>query len=162
MIFDSQGTVARYILQKGKHTNSKYYRCKILPQVINQMINKMKKTRSAHLRTGRVYLLLDNASSHKTKEVREYLAENKVKALSHPPSRPDLSPCDFWLFPLLMEHVAGMKLTRCQDLAKEVHSHLPRSEYEKCFKKWMQRLRQCIEVRGEYFQGLSRHYLMYV
>ena len=94
--------------------STNYYRCKILPQ----MINHMKKTRAAHLRTGRVYLLHDNTSSHKTKEVRDYLTEHKVNILLHPSYSPDLAPCDFWLFPLLTESMEGMKFPWCQVLAK--------------------------------------------
>ena len=73
------------MLLKGKQINNKYYKCKIL-------INHMKKTK---LRIGRVFLLYDNASSHKSKEVRDYLAEQKVKVLPHPPYSPDFVLCDF-------------------------------------------------------------------
>ena len=64
---------------------------KIFPQVINYM----KKIRPACLRIDRVYLLHNNAFSHKTKEVRNYLAEHMVKVLPHPPDSPDLALCDF-------------------------------------------------------------------
>jgi histone-lysine N-methyltransferase SETMAR len=154
IFFDSSSAVVVDMLQKGKHINSRYYRHKILPQVINHM----KKNKPASLRTSRLYLLHDNASSHKTKEVNDYLATQKIKVLPHPPYSPDLAPCDFWLFPLLTQCMAERKFSRCQDLAKEVNSQLrrvPRSEYAECFKKLIQRLRQCIEVGGEYFEGLQ-------
>ena len=48
-----------------------------------------------------VHLLHDNASSHKCEIVKSFLASEKVKVLNHPPYSPDLSPCDFFLFPRL-------------------------------------------------------------
>jgi len=35
---------------------------------------------------------------YKVNIVNEYLSENKVKILSHPPYSLDLAPCDFFLF----------------------------------------------------------------
>ena len=32
-----------------------------------------------------------------------FLASEKLKVLNHPPNSPDLSPCDFFLFPRLKE-----------------------------------------------------------
>ena len=58
----------------------------------------MKKIRPAHLRTGWVYVLHDNASPHKTKKVRDYLAEQKVKILPYPLYNPDLAPVMFCYF----------------------------------------------------------------
>ena len=48
-----------------------------------------------------VHLLHDNASSHKCEVVKSFLASVKVKVLNHPPYSPDLSHCDFFLFPRL-------------------------------------------------------------
>jgi transposase len=46
-------------------------------------------------------LLHDNASSQKAAIVREYLKQEKVVELPHPPYSPDLAPCGFFLFPSL-------------------------------------------------------------
>ena len=42
-------------------------------------------------------------SSQKCEVVKSFLASEKVKVLNHPPYLPDLSPCDFFLFPRLMK-----------------------------------------------------------
>jgi len=39
--------------------------------------------------------------------VREFLAQNKITTLPHPPYSPDLAPCDFFLFPKLKTHLKG-------------------------------------------------------
>ena len=38
-----------------------------------------------------------------------FLASEKVKVLNHPPYSPDLSPCDFFLFPKLKIMLSGNK-----------------------------------------------------
>ena len=40
-----------------------------------------------------------------------FLASEKVKVLNHPPYSPDLSPCDFFLFPRLKKMLSGNKYT---------------------------------------------------
>ena len=54
-----------------------------------------------------VHLLHDNASSHNSEVVKSFLASEKVKVLNHPPYSPDLSPCDFFLFPTLKKMLFG-------------------------------------------------------
>ena len=54
-----------------------------------------------------VHLLQDNASSHKCEVVKSFLASEKVKVLNYPPYSPDLSPCDFFLFPRLKKMLSG-------------------------------------------------------
>ena len=57
---------------------------------------------------------------------------------------PSLQPwtcplCLFLLFPLLRKHMAGMKFTQCQHLAKKVNSQLrwvPNSKYKKYVRKY--------------------------
>ena len=44
-------------------------------------------------------LIHDNAPAHKRVLVQDFLKEEKVVQLSHPPYSPDISPCDFFLFP---------------------------------------------------------------
>ena len=53
--------------------------------------------------------LVYNASLHKAAIVREYLKQEKVVELPHPPYSPDLAPCDFFLFSRLKKHLVGRK-----------------------------------------------------
>ena len=38
-----------------------------------------------------------------------FLVSEKVKVMTHPPYSPDLSPCDFFLFPRLKKMLSGNK-----------------------------------------------------
>ena len=42
-----------------------------------------------------------NAPPHKTKQVNELLMKKRISLINHPPYSPDLSPCDYFLFPRL-------------------------------------------------------------
>nr|KAG5697247.1 hypothetical protein BaRGS_031243 [Batillaria attramentaria]KAG5697713.1 hypothetical protein BaRGS_000598 [Batillaria attramentaria] len=66
----------------------------------------------------------DNAAPLKAKITTTFLEEREIKVLAHPPYSPDLAPCDFWLFPILKERLAGRKFDRIQDLSKAVKSEL--------------------------------------
>ncbi|GFV53160.1 histone-lysine N-methyltransferase SETMAR [Trichonephila clavipes] len=41
----------------------------------------------------------DNARPHIPRCVLDVSQQNNVEILPHPPYSPDLTPCDFWLFP---------------------------------------------------------------
>jgi hypothetical protein len=41
----------------------------------------------------------DNAPAHTLLVVREFLTKNNVSTVLHPAYLPDLTPCDFYMFP---------------------------------------------------------------
>jgi hypothetical protein len=43
----------------------------------------------------------NNAPSHTAMAVQQFLAQNNIPIVPHPPYSPDLAPSDFWLFPTL-------------------------------------------------------------
>ena len=105
-----------------------------------------------------VLLHHDNASPHKAKIVKDYLEEQELQVLPHPPYSPDLAPCDFWLFPTLKECLAGRKFYGLQDLAKAVLSELrsiPKEDDAAAMEKWIAPLRTCRQ--GEYFEGMQKY-----
>ena len=55
-------------------------------------------------------LLHDNAPTHKGGIVTEFLQQENVTVLPHPPSSLDLAPCDF--FSRLKKLLAGGKISR--------------------------------------------------
>ena len=77
--------------------------------------------------------------------------------MEHPPYSPDLSPCDFFLFPGLKKKLAGRKYTSHQMLGATLNllRDIPEKDYEKAFKDWIKRLRLCVSDKGEFFEGLK-------
>ncbi|CAH1960743.1 unnamed protein product [Acanthoscelides obtectus] len=57
----------------------------------------------------RIILDQDNASSHTAQKTRQYLTEENVELLDHPPYSPDLSPNDFFTFPKIKNRLRGQR-----------------------------------------------------
>ena len=110
-----------------------YYRENVLPKVASEINDQCPNTS-----TSRTMVLHDNAKSHKTGAVTQYLKYNKFTSLSHSAYSPDLVPCDIWLFPRLEEILAGPKSTHIQDLSRAVFSVLrgiPKEEFSSTFQQ---------------------------
>ena len=152
VFFSVDGVVASKVVPKGATVNGSFYVGEVLPKVFENFTKKRER------RTMRnVMLHHDNATSHKTKAVTNYLEEKRIVLLPHPPYSPDLAPCDFFLFPEIKKKLAGRHFDRIENLARAVKAitdNIETHEYEKCFKDWQIRLKRCIEVHGEYFEGM--------
>ena len=53
-----------------------------------------------------------------------FLASEKLKVLNHPPYSPDLSPCDFFLFPRLKKMLSGNNYTSRSSLGSAIYQCL--------------------------------------
>ena len=98
IFFKCKGPVLVDILPETITLTGTYYRQNILPGVIQDTEQKRPTTGIKD-----VLLHHDNASPHKAKIVKDYLEEQELQVLPHPPYSPDLAPCDFWLFPTIKE-----------------------------------------------------------
>lgn len=99
----------------------------------------------------------DNAAPHKAGIVTEYLNKERVKLLPHPPYSPDLALCDFYLFPKIKHELGGKSFNSVENLSRAIQAiteAIPKEEYYKSFQSWQDRLKKCIEVEGEYFEGM--------
>jgi len=57
--------------------------------------------------SGDWFLLHDNAPSHNATIVKQFLAQQKVTVLDHPPYSPNLEPADYFLFQKVKSHLKG-------------------------------------------------------
>ena len=152
IFFDLKGPVLQISAPKGCSAAGKFYR----ESVFTQLVDFYQKRRA---RTGvrGIKLLHDNALAHKSATVQEYLKESGLDVLDHPPYSPDLSPCDFWLFPRLKEMLAGHRFESCCGIGSAVYQclqHIPKEDYRAAFRKWVDRCKMCVEADGAYFEGL--------
>ena len=89
--------------------------------------------------------------------LKSFLASRKVKVLNHPPYSPDLSPCDFFLFPRLKKMLSGNKYTSRSSLGSDIYQrlqHIPKEDYLSAFRDGVKWLQKCVSIKGEYFEGL--------
>ena len=94
---------------------------------------------------------------HKSATVQECLKEPGLDVLDHPPYSPDLSPCDFWLFPRLKEMLTRHHFESHCGIGSAVYQclqHIPKEDYRAAFRKWVDRCKMCVEADGAYFEGL--------
>ena len=97
--FAGKGEISRIVIPKVTSIIGQYYRDVILPKVI-------KNFRQHH--PGRLIRFHDgNAPPHRCQSVLDFLENQEVVRVSHPPYSPDLAPCDFWLFPKIKSELRG-------------------------------------------------------
>lgn len=153
VFFSTQGPAIQIPVPKGKGVTGKFYRDKVLKKLKRYYSKRRPKCGFQNIR-----LLHDNAPAHKARIVTEYLQQEKVTVLPHPPYSPDLAPCDYFLFPRLKKMLAGRKFSRRCFVGSAVFQCLkgiPTKDYENAFRMWIKRLKLCIEYRGEYFEGMK-------
>ena len=89
----------------------------------------------------------DNAPCHTAISVIEFFAKKGIPVVPQPPYSPDLSPCDFFLFPKLKFHLKERHFGAVENIEKAVTDQLkaiPVSDYQRCYEEWEQRLRRCV------------------
>ena len=83
--------------------------------------------------------------------VKSFLASEKVKVLNHPPYSPDLSPCDFFLFPKLKKMLSGNKYTSRSSLCSAIYQclqQIPKEDYLSAFRDCVKRLQKMCFSKG--------------
>nr|CAI5824966.1 unnamed protein product [Callosobruchus analis] len=99
----------------------------------------------------------DNAPAHSSFAVRDFFTKNGIPTLPHPPYSPDLGPCDFHLFPQVKSYLKGNRydgVEEVQRVTTRVLRDLSSGGFRGCFQSWIQRWRRCIELEGDYCEGL--------
>jgi [histone H3]-lysine36 N-dimethyltransferase SETMAR len=100
--------------------------------------------------------LHDNAPAHRSLSVQGYLAKHCTTVLSHPPYSPDLSPCDFNLFPKLKERLKGRHFANSEEVkeaSKIALREVGKDGFQSCFQDLYARWQKCIVAEGDYFEG---------
>ena len=79
-----------------------------------------------------------------------------TKTVPHPPYNPDLTPCDFWLFPKLKEKLRGCRYETIEEMKEaviKVTDTLTQEDFHGAFQKLLERYNKCISAGGDYFEG---------
>ncbi|CAH1961450.1 unnamed protein product [Acanthoscelides obtectus] len=131
------GHIATIPLNEQRTFTADWYTTICLPKVITEL-RKINPER-------RIILHQDNASSHTAQKTRQYLTEENVELLDHPPYRPDVSPNDVFTFPKIKNRLRDEAV----DAFKNAALDLPANEWNKCFENWFERMQMCINLHGE-------------
>ena len=105
----------------------------------------------ALFKSGQWYFHQDNTPVHNSILVSDYLAKMGIKIVLHPPYSPDLTPCDFWLFPKLRgccyETIEEMK-----EAVTKVIDTLAQEDFHGSFRKLLERYNKYIAAGGYSFK----------
>ena len=135
----------------GQTVNQTFYL-----QVLDRLRNRVRRVRGEI--AEKWFLHHDNAPSHKSLAVREFLAQNKITTLPHPPYSPDLAQCDFVLFPKLKTHLKEHHfgtVENVQAAATRALNKISSEDFLHCYEEWQQRWNRCIRLQGAYFEGFK-------
>ena len=86
---------------------------------------------------------------------RIFSPKTSVCVLHHPPNSPDLSPCDYFVFPKLKLSLKGHLFEDVQDIQAAVTSSLralPQEDVQRSFQSLSDRVTRCIDAEGMYFE----------
>lgn len=111
-------------------------------------------------RRHRYLLHMDNAPAHRGDTVVQCLDRLEWRRLPHPPYSPDLSPCDFFLFPLLKKKLRGCEFGDLHLLRLAVQreiGNITQDQWRRCFIDWIRRCRKCLVFDGGYFEGMKHN-----
>ena len=86
----------------------------------------------------------------------EFLAHNSIITLPRPPYSPDLTPCDFFLFPKMKLQLKGRRFDKVEEIKRESQNVLGRlreQDFQHAFQQWQRRWDRCVAAQGDYFEG---------
>ena len=94
--------------------------------------------------------------AHCSAAAQDYL-KTRFKTLPHPAYSPDLAPCDSLLNPIIKSDLVDAFETRTAvgRASFQCTDSIPKCDYKSALKNWIKCLKKCVEVKGEYFEGLD-------
>ena len=98
----------------------------------------------------------DNAPAHTALSIREFLAMKNIPVLPHPPYSPDVTPCDFYLFPKLKSKLKGHNfwtMENIQQIVTDELNTLIENDFQYGYDQWKKRWNHCVTSQGLYFEG---------
>ena len=115
------------------------------------------KQRICKIRLERNTFLLhhDNTRPPCSAQTLDAVTSLKFTLVPHPPFSPDLAPSDFWLFPKLKKTLKGQHLSSDAEVEKAVRkwiSSQPETFFMDRMNKWIDRLKKCVAVNGDYIE----------
>ena len=144
--FDSTGMIYMNWVPTGQ-TVKEYY-----VDVLREFRKRLCRKRPAIFKSAQWHFHLDNTPVHNSILITDYLNKIGIKTVSHPPYSPDLSPCDFYLFPKFRgcrhETIEEMK-----DAVTKVIDMLTQEDFHGVLQKLLERYNKCIAAVGDYFEG---------
>ena len=153
VFFSSAGRLLQAVLPQGQTVTGAWYQ----ENCVEKVKEKVQHLPGMNGSCNGFLFHHDNAAAHKSALVQHAIISAGFVLLPQPPYSPDLSPADYWLFPKLKAHLSGRHFDDISHLARAsqaVMDSIPATEYRHAFQQWIYRLEKCVQMHGEYFEGL--------
>ena len=111
VVFDFNSIVHDEFLPRGQTVNKEYY-----IQVQRRLREAIRKKRPDLWKNNSWLFHHDNAPTHTSLLVREFLAKNITVTMPQPPYSPDMAPCDFFLFLKIKRTLKGRRFAAIGDI----------------------------------------------
>jgi len=142
--YDSKGIIHHEFVPEGQTVTGNFYL-----SVLESLSKRIRRVQLQYSAPGSWFLLHDSAPVHRAVAVQEFLTRKQVCVLHHPLYSPDLSPCDYFLFPKLKLPLKGRLFEDVQDIQAAVTSSLraiPQEDVQRSFQSLLDRATCCIDV----------------
>ena len=116
------------------------------------------QARRPRARVRGIQLFHDNAPALRSAVVKSYLEECHIQVSPHPPSSPDLSPCDFWHKAYIKPCLRGRKFKTRSAAGSALYQSInstPEEQFKNALSEWISRREKCVQVNWEYFESLN-------
>jgi len=129
--FDSEGIVHHVYAPEGQTINKEFY-----VEVLQHLCESVRQKRPEKWRDSDWILHHNNVPAHTSHPVQQFLAKHGTVQLQQPPYSPDLTLCDFFLFPRLKKVLKGHRFEATEDIKRnstKTLSDILNEEFAKCF-----------------------------
>ncbi|CAF1081757.1 unnamed protein product [Rotaria sp. Silwood1] len=153
--WDHKGIILKQSVPAGVTITKTYY-ANIL---VNELHPEIKKQRRGLISAG-VILHHHNAPAHISHLVSSTIHDLKYELLRHPPYSPDLAPSDYFLFPVLKDHLKGRHYDDRSSLGSSVYqclNSMSKDDFTAAILKLPERWQKCISAEGRYFEKEHIH-----
>jgi len=150
IFFDFQGVVHKYFVPEAKTVNIEFYK-----GVMDRILKRIQRVRSAGFCYRVFFLLHDNAPAHKAASVCQFLTPKIVTTLYHPPCSPGSSPPDYSLSTMLKMKLKGLHfadVAKIQETVTDELKKVQKEEFSAAFQKLYDRAKACKYANGAYFE----------
>ena len=145
-----KGIVLNHMVPEKTIANGDYY-----SGVLREQLRRAIQDKRPDLYRSGFILHQDNAPVHVTRVVKQTMSDLNIEPLQHPPYSPDLTICDFFLFPTVKDHLRGRKFESREKLGTAITEALRTVTHDRLqhmFRTWVERWDKCIKVKGSYFE----------
>ena len=100
-------------------------------------------------------VLHQDVPAHNALSVKTFSTKRKATVLEHPLYSPDLSPCDFFIFPKIKSVLKGSRFEYIDTVkakAMELMKKLSEDDLQSCFQQWNINVEWCRDWGGEYIE----------